>query len=92
MRFRAVSAVETPQAMEDLCARTAEATRGGEHDPLIIVPLAILDFLCIHPFLDGNGRAARLLTLQLLSFVGNLLGFPVAFHHMKTVARLWSSI
>ena len=74
VRFRAVSAVETPQAMEDLCSRTAEATRGGEHDPLIIVPLAILDFLCIHPFLDGNGRAARLLTLQLLYQAGYEVG------------------
>jgi Fic family protein len=35
-------------------------------EPLILVPLAVLDFLCIHPFSDGNGRVARLLTLQLL--------------------------
>ena len=35
-------------------------------DPLVLVPLVILDFLCIHPFPDGNGRMARLLTLQLL--------------------------
>ncbi len=74
VRFRAVSAVATPQAMEDLCARTAEATRGGEHDPLIIVPLAVLDFLCVHPFLDGNGRAARLLTLLLLYQAGYEVG------------------
>lgn len=38
----------------------------AEREPLVLVPLAILDFLCIHPFLDGNGRIARLLTLMLL--------------------------
>jgi Fic family protein len=38
----------------------------AHRDPLIVVPLAILDFLCIHPFTDGNGRVGRLLTLMLL--------------------------
>ena len=42
------------------------AQREGRFDPLILVPLAVLDFLCIHPFRDGNGRMARLLTLLLL--------------------------
>jgi len=37
-----------------------------EREPLVLVPLAILDFLCIHPFSDGNGRMARLLSLLLL--------------------------
>lgn len=37
-------------------------------EPLIVIPATILDFLCIHPFRDGNGRTARLLTLLLLSF------------------------
>ena len=43
-------------------------------DPLVLVPLAILDFLCIHPFPDGNGRMARLLTLQLLYHFGYAVG------------------
>ena len=64
IRFKAVSAVQTPYAMNDW----QDAYRDGiqKLDPLIVVPLAILDFLCIHPFLDGNGRTSRLLTLLML--------------------------
>ena len=64
VRSRPVSAVATPQAMEDLCAGCKQASDTTEHDPLVILPLAILDFLCIHPFTDGNGRIARLLSKQ----------------------------
>lgn len=38
----------------------------GQVDPLIVIPMVVLDFLCIHPFSDGNGRVARLITLILL--------------------------
>ena len=65
VRFRAVSAVRTPRAMNNLAALYALAA-ADEHEPFIVIPLAILDFLCIHPFTDGNGRMARLLTLLLL--------------------------
>lgn len=65
-RFRAVSAVETPQAIEDLVRLHADAVGSQHIEPLVVVPLTILDFLCIHPFGDGNGRVSRLLTLQLL--------------------------
>ena len=65
VRFKPVSAVTTPQAMDDLVELHAQAT-ADEREPLVIIPLAILDFLCIHPFTDGNGRLARLLTLMLL--------------------------
>lgn len=51
--------------MESLCERY-RAARTAEQEPLVLVPLAILDFLCIHPFRDGNGRVARLLSLMLL--------------------------
>lgn len=64
IRFKAVSAVQTPHAMNDWETFYREAIQSI--DPLIIVPLSILDFLCIHPFLDGNGRSSRLLTLLLL--------------------------
>ena len=66
VRFKAVPAVATPQAMDDLVARYRDAVDRLGHEPLVIVPLVILDFLCVHPFQDGNGRVARLLTLLLL--------------------------
>lgn len=66
IRFRPVAAHLTPMAMTDLIARYRTALDQQLADPLVLVPLAILDFLCIHPFPDGNGRMARLLTLQLL--------------------------
>ncbi|MRT01416.1 cell filamentation protein Fic [Ralstonia pickettii] len=63
---RPVAAHLTPIAMADLIARYLLALDQHLADPLVLVPLAIFDFLCIHPFPDGNGRMARLLTLQLL--------------------------
>jgi Fic family protein len=65
IRFAPPGPVETPSLMQDTTAEYARATAEGR-EPLILVPLAILDFLCIHPFADGNGRMARLLTIQLL--------------------------
>ncbi len=66
VRFKPVSAVATPQAMTDLTRAYHAALTAGRHDPLVLVPLAVLDLLCVHPFTDGNGRTARLVTLQLL--------------------------
>ena len=65
VRFKAVSAVQTSHAMDTLVERYATARLSGQ-EPLVLIPLFILDFLCIHPFQDGNGRIARLLTLLLL--------------------------
>jgi Fic family protein len=66
IRFHPVAAHLTPMAMADLVARYRHALDQHLADPLVLVPLVVLDFLCIHPFADGNGRTARLLTLQLL--------------------------
>lgn len=66
VRFEPTPAVRTPQAMADLTSGFAQAITGGGADPLVVTPLAILDFLCVHPFTDGNGRVARLLSLLLL--------------------------
>ena len=66
VRFRAVPAVQTAQAMDDLAAGYRRAVELEMREPLVAAPLAVLDFLCIHPFRDGNGRVARLLTLLLL--------------------------
>lgn len=66
VRFVPTPAHLTPEAMDNLVANYKEAINTHNQDPLIVVPLAILDFLCVHPFTDGNGRVARLLTLTLL--------------------------
>lgn len=74
VRFRTVPAVATNQAMDDLVAGFDQAIDGESKEPLVVAPLAILDFLCIHPFRDGNGRIARLLTLLLLYRFGYQVG------------------
>lgn len=65
VRFVPPGPVATPLLMEDLVTNYRHAL-DVEREPLILVPLAVLDFLCIHPFSDGNGRTGRLLTLMLL--------------------------
>lgn len=74
VRFRAVSAATTPFAMESLTGRYQEAATQLGKEPLLLVPLAVLDFLCIHPFADGNGRTARLITLMMLYHFGFSVG------------------
>lgn len=67
VRFKPLSAVETPQAMEDLCNEYNKTiAKKTEYLKLFYIPVFILDFLSIHPFTDGNGRMSRLLTLLLL--------------------------
>ena len=74
IRFVPVPAWETPEAMERLCAEYNRAVDEAEADPLLLIPMFILDFLCIHPFNDGNGRMSRLLTLLLLYRAGYFVG------------------
>ena len=64
IRFRPVPAWETAESIDALCEAYRDAK--GDVDPLILNAMFILDFLCIHPFNDGNGRMSRLLTLLLL--------------------------
>jgi Fic family protein len=66
VRFKPVAAHLTPMALDQLASNYGAAVQKPNLDSLIVVPLAILDFLCIHPFADGNGRMSRLLTLMLL--------------------------
>ena len=74
VRFAPVSAFQTPEAIEQLCSQFNEAIENSQYDPLILIPIFILDFLCIHPFNDGNGRMSRLLTLLLLYRSGYIVG------------------
>jgi len=82
LRFKPLPALETPQAMEDLHARFLEARSSGAIEPLLLIPAYVLDFLCIHPFLDGNGRTARLLTLLLLYQAGYEVGRFISLEQM----------
>lgn len=66
IRFQPISAFETPDAIDRLTNTFIEAINAEKYDPLLLVSMFILDFLCIHPFNDGNGRISRLLTLLLL--------------------------
>ena len=72
IRFQPLPAWETPEAIDELCKAYKDAK--GEADPLILMSMFILDFLCIHPFNDGNGRMSRLLTLLLLYQSGFIVG------------------
>lgn len=74
IRFKPVQAWQTAEAMEELCKAFDEAISTEQIDPLILIPMYILDFLCIHPFNDGNGRMSRLLTLLLLYRAGYIVG------------------
>ena len=65
-RFTPVAPYETPEAVEAICFSYEQARSREEIDPLLLIPVFICDFLCIHPFNDGNGRMSRLLTLLLL--------------------------
>ena len=66
IRFVPSSAFETPTAMEKMIKGYQKSIEEWQVEPLILIPATILDFLCIHPFQDGNGRTARLLTLLIL--------------------------
>ena len=87
IRFRPTAAHLTPMAMADMMARYRTALDQHLADPLVLVPLVVLDFLCIHPFSDGNGRMARLLTLQLLYHfdyaVGRFISLERIFEESK---------
>ena len=74
IRFKPVSAFETPRAIDELCSSYNYEIQREIIDPLILIPIFILDFLSIHPFNDGNGRMSRLLTLLLLYKSGYIVG------------------
>lgn len=82
VRFDPVPAWETPAAIDALCKAYDEMLSQTDADPLLVIPMFILDFLCIHPFNDGNGRMSRLLTSLLLYRAGYIVGKYISIEKM----------
>ena len=82
MLFKPLEPYETPDAVARLCDSFDKALKEQIVDPLILIPCFILDFLCIHPFNDGNGRMSRLLTLLLLYRSGYEIGKYISIEKM----------
>ena len=72
--FTPLAPFETPEALDRICEEYNRVIGNAELDPLIAIPVFIHDFLCIHPFNDGNGRMSRLLTTLLLYRSGFYVG------------------
>lgn len=72
--FTPLTPFETPQALDTICNEYNRVIGNMEVEPLIAIPIFIHDFLCIHPFNDGNGRMSRLLTTLLLYRNGFFVG------------------
>ncbi|MGN1457493.1 MAG: Fic family protein [Acutalibacteraceae bacterium] len=72
--FTPLSPFETPEALDKICDEYNKAAGNYKIEPLILIPIFIHDFLCIHPFNDGNGRMSRLLTTLLLYRNGFYVG------------------
>ena len=72
--FTPLAPYETPEALDKICEEFNRVIGNMEVEPLIIIPIFIHDFLCIHPFNDGNGRMSRLLTTLLLYRSGFYVG------------------
>ena len=72
--FTPMAPHETPEALDRICEEYNRVIGNMEAEPLIAIPIFIHDFLCIHPFNDGNGRMSRLLTTLLLYRSGFYVG------------------
>ena len=79
VRFHPTSASDTPEEMEQMVLAFREARDNPNINQLLLIPCVILDFLCIHPFRDGNGRISRLLSLLLLYKNGFDAGKYISF-------------
>jgi Fic family protein len=82
VRFRPTPAKETPKAVEELCRNYQQAADDPGIPPLLTAATFVFDFLCIHPFRDGNGRVARLLTTFLLLQQGFEVGRYVSLERI----------
>ena len=85
--FTPLSPFETPLAMQNLCDEYNKAIEKRDVNPLVLIPIFIHDFLCVHPFNDGNGRMSRLLTTLLLYrsgyYVGKYISLEAKIYKIK---------
>ena len=93
-RFTPIAPYDTPEAVENLCTAYEQAIASEKIDSLILIPTFICDFLCIHPFNDGNGRMSRLLTLLLLYKNGYNVGKYISIERQieKTKDRYYDTL
>ena len=82
VRFRPVSVKETPGAMEELTLSYRHALDQDHVPPLLAIAALVFDFLCIHPFRDGNGRVARLIALLALYHHGIEVGRYISLERL----------
>lgn len=87
VRFRPVSAKRTPTAVAELCRSYRHAIDRSHLVPLVGIAAFVFDFLCIHPFRDGNGRVSRLLTLLILYQQGHDVGRYVSLEKLIEDSR-----
>lgn len=82
VRFKTVSAAKTPKATKELCDLWDENLREKTLHPLILLAAFNLDFLCVHPFRDGNGRVSRLLLLLQCYHLGFEVGRYISIERL----------
>jgi len=87
VRFRPVSVAKTPAAMQELCTSYGMVIAQEKVPPLIVIGALVLDFLCVHPFRDGNGRVSRLLTLLALYHHGFEVGRYISLERLVEDTR-----
>jgi len=87
IRFRCLSAKDTPAAVDELCLVYRHTVDQQEAPPLIAMGGLVLDFLCIHPFRDGNGRVSRLLALLALYQHGYEVGRYISLERLVEEAK-----
>jgi Fic family protein len=87
VRFRPVTAAATPAAVDELCLLYRDAVNQRRAPPLVTVAALVLDFLCVHPFRDGNGRVSRLLTLLALYQHGYEVGRYISLERLVEETR-----
>lgn len=94
VRSQPMPAWETPEAMDILCDAFDTALATEQIDSLLLIPMFVLDFLCVHPFNDGNGRMSRLLTLLLMHRSGYIVGKYISIEKLieKTKEEYYESL